>query len=251
MIYLPETPLVFPEGLKPSCLPRTTLPGKCEWAPPLEDNIDVIPQNQWDDYGYDVELHHHVKDIHKQTLGSCATEACSGSVETKGQMQGLPFVSLNPHPIYYIASGGRDMGSNVDTVLRLCKERGFPPDVVWPRKEHNWREKPPQSVWDDHASHFRIDEVYDLTSIAEVGTALLRGFLCPFGWRGHSCYLLRLLNDRQAEYVNSWGADWGTNGRGVINLSSINFGYGAYAVRSTRGWRAWWDKYAVQYGLAA
>ena len=159
---------------------------------------------------------------------SCATEAAAGAAMIVRATAGQSHVLLNPWSIYRVTSGGRDGGSNIDSNLAFARDTGILPEEYWPRSK-GWRATPP-SGWEQMAAKYRIAEFYDCANSAEIGTALLLGFPVVFGWSGHSCVLTSLLSPTVAAYLNSWG-NWGDQGFGKIKLNSINYGYGAWALR--------------------
>lgn len=220
--------LIIPDGCRTGCLPRSSKFGDvCKLA---ADGIELIPRDQWKDLIGTVSLRPCVRQILDQDgAGSCATESTTQSEMIGREVAGLPFVLLNPWSIYRVTSGGRDNGSSIDENLVFARDTGILPEAYWPRSK-GFRATPPDG-WEKVAARYRIDEFFDIGSIDEVGSALLRGFAVVFGWSGHSCIMTRLLSTITAEYANSWG-DWGDQGFGKINLNSINFGYGAFATRS-------------------
>ena len=178
-----------------------------------------------------MSLRSKVKQIFDQgSNGSCATESTTQSEQIVRAVAGQPFVLLNPLSIYRVTSGGRDRGSSIDENLMFARETGILPESYWPRSK-GFRATPPDG-WQDVAAKYRIDEFFDIGSIDEVGTALLRGLPVVFGWQGHSCVLVELLSDTEAVYANSWSKEWGDSGFGTIALSKINFSYGAFATRT-------------------
>lgn len=220
--------LVYPSGRVAGCLPRATKFGTC--CKPLADEMDIIRRDQWGGLIGTVSLRHKVKQILDQgSNGSCATESTTQSEHIVRAVAGLPFVLLNPLSIYRVTSGGRDQGSSIDENLVFARETGILPESYWPRSK-GFRTTPPDG-WQDVAADYKIDEFFDVSSIDEVGTALLRGFPVVFGWEGHSCVLVELLSDIEALYANSWG-DWGDEGFGTIKLNKINFQYGSFATRT-------------------
>jgi len=221
----------FPPGRVPGCLPRRSKYGQI--CPKLEDVVDVIPRDKWPELiAEGVTLKPYVRQILDQNgVGSCATESTTQSVMVMQAWQKLPFTSLNPWSIYAFTSGGRDRGSSIDDNLQHARDVGILPESVWPRS-NGWRRRPPQALLDEHARKHRIDEFVDIDSIEELGTALLKGWPVVFGWRAHSCVLLELLDRDRALYANSYGTNWGDAGFGIIPLASVNFRYGAFAVRS-------------------
>lgn len=220
--------LIIPENKRTGCLPRKSKFGEvCDL---LADRIDILDQDKWGEFIGKVTSSQWVNQILDQDgVGSCATEST-----TQGDMQiraynGLSFELLNPWFIYYHTSGGRDNGSNIDTNLEFARDKGIAPESVWPRSK-GWRAKPSREAY-AAALNYRLDEFFDIGTVREVGSALCFGFPVVFGWQGHSCVLCDLLSETTARYANSWG-DWGDKGFGTIRLSSINFAYGAFAVRS-------------------
>lgn len=220
--------LIVPPDRATGCLPRVSRPG--EWCSLAAEAIGVIPVEEWAGLIPDApNLRQRVNKIKDQDgVGSCATESTTQATEITRDMSGQPWVELNPWFIYHTSSGGRDSGSSVDANLRFVREKGIAPESVWPRSK-GWRAKPSAEAY-EAALSYRIEEFYDIQNTTEIGSALLKGFPVVFGWSGHSCVLTRLLTPTQAEYANSWG-NWGDQGFGKINLRSINFGYGAWALR--------------------
>ncbi len=223
-----ETPLDFGHNRLGGCLPRRSRFGEC--CRPLADVIEIIPREQWAGLIGTVNLRPKVRQILDQgSAGSCATESTTQAAMVIREVVGQPFELLNPWSIYHWTSGGSDSGSSIDDNLQHAREYGILPESYWPRSK-GWRADPPDG-WKDVAKAYRVDEFYDIANTEQVGTALLLGFPVVFGWQGHSCVLTGLLTTTTAEYANSWG-DWGDEGFGTIKLSSINFGYGAFSVRT-------------------
>lgn len=243
-----QTPLVFPEWAKHNmCLPRDTRPGKLSGVPLLEDRVDVITQDKWDQYIGEINLRSRVHEIlYQGRVGSCATESTTQADLVVADRQGLPFVRLNPWSIYAETSDGRDNGSMIDRNVEFAQTRGILPLELWSRNE-GWNAKAPNYYWEKVGKLHRLHEVYDCNTTDETGTALIRGYPVIFGWKGHSCVLLQLVDRYRALYANSWGKDWEDNGFGIISLASINYRYGAFAVRSVYDFQ----KYDLQTVLAA
>ena len=222
--------LVLPPGFKCGCLPRVTAFGTC--CKPMADEIEEIPRDQWPGLIGTVSLRPRVRQVLNQgSNGSCATESTTQGVMVARDVAGLPFDLLNPLSIYHFTNGGSDNGSNIDSNLVHARDFGILPESYWPRSK-GWRASPPTG-YEKIAAKYRIDEFFDIASIDEIGTALLKGFAVVFGWSGHSCILTDLLSTTTALYCNSWG-NWGDAGFGKINLASINFGYGLFAIRSVK-----------------
>jgi len=220
--------LIVPDGFATGCLPRAAKPGY--WAPLFGERVKVIDPDEWPKLIGETELLSFVRKIKNQgSVGSCATESTSQAVEIVRNWEGQEWVELNPWFIYHTTSGGFDQGSSIDTNLRFVRDNGIAPESVWPRSK-GWQATPSADAR-EAAKLYRIEEFYDITTTAEIGTALLLGFPVVFGWSGHSCVMTQLVNQTTAEYANSWG-NWGDQGFGQLRLSSVNFNYGAFAVRT-------------------
>ncbi len=232
MVAHVETPLIPPPGKKLGCLERIAPFGKL--FKPMAETVKVLSWDEIRDRIDPVLSNRPYVDarLDQDGVGSCAFEMTAGAVMTSRKKRGEQHVLLNPWSGYCYTSGGVDRGSNVDANMRFAKDSGILPMAVWPRSM-GWRKKPPQELYDRFGVHFRPDEVYDIKNTREVATALIEQRVVGFGWQGHSCLLVELLDKDTALYANSWGADWGDDGFGVIKLRSINFGYGAHAVRTT------------------
>lgn len=220
--------LIVPPGKKTGAILRRDRPTElCSYLP----SAYVIPREEWPDWIGEISLVDAVRHIYDQDqVGSCASEAANQALMITREQQGHDWVLFSPWFTYHTVSGGRDQGSSLEANVKFLRDVGACPMELWPR-EKGWKATPPQECYDAAAEH-RITEVYECGSTLEVGSALLRGFAVTFGWQGHSCCLVELLSTERAKYANSWAPSWGDQGFGEINLSSINFGYGAYAWRA-------------------
>jgi len=221
--------LIVPDGQAKGCLPRKTRYGDICY--PLSDRIETIDRSEWAGLIGAVELRPYVKKIFNQGRnGSCASEGTHQGCAIIRAWQGLKFVEFNPLAAYGRLNGGRDNGSSIDENLQWVRDYGMLPESYWPRSK-GWKASLPDG-WKDVAKQYRVAEFFDIGTITEVGTALLKGFPVVFGWQGHCCVMTTLLDDRTALYANSWATTWGDKGFGKIRLNDVNFGYGAFAVRS-------------------
>jgi len=227
-----------PDGTKPGCLPRESKPG--DLCPLASERITVIPRREWSDLieqreQEGVTARILVDDVLSQDgVGSCASEKTAGIEMATRALAGMEHVLLNPWSLYAWTSGGRDGGSSVDSNMQRARDVGIMPMEIWPRSK-GWRAKPSQDLLDEYASKYRIDEFYDIQTRDEFASALLQGFLVGYGRRGHAIAGVEMLDEDRFLYLNSWG-DWGDGGFGVDRLSrDINFGYGAFAVRTAVG----------------
>lgn len=214
------------------CLPRKSLCGKVVNIPSLEDKMEMIPLEKWAAMIGETSNKRFVKNIFYQNPeGSCAAESTTGAMMAKRIAGGQQHVVMNPWTqFWFTGQPNHKRGSSIDDNLSHSFDVGCIPEALQPRSKGLI--KPDPALIREVAPLFRIDEVFDIETILGVGTALLKDFLVVFGWKGHSCFLCELLSPIAALYVNSWGADWGDAGFGMIDLADINFSYGAFAVRS-------------------
>jgi hypothetical protein len=237
--------LTIPPDKATGCLPRASKPG--EWCPMLAERIAVIDSREWDGIlaerekaGESLKGRNDVRKIKDQDgIGSCATESTAQAIEVTMVRAGQPWEELNPWSIYRVTSDGRDAGSNIDRNLQFARDVGVLPVTFFPRYDpagkiiNRWNARPPAG-WEEIASQYRIDEWYDCTTTAEIGTALLLNFAVVIGWSSHSELLVDLLPGQKAMVANSWGTSWGDAGFHVEPLARVNFAYGAFAVRTNR-----------------
>jgi hypothetical protein len=186
----------------------------------------------WSELIGEVNLRPFVTEIFDQNgVGSCATESTSQAIQIIRAFQGQDYVQLAPWSLYAFTSGGRDRGSVIGHNLQRARDVGILPMRLWPRSK-GWSSKPDEATLAE-AAKYRIHEYYDCGSIDEIGSALLKGWPVVFGWKGHSVVFTELVDTNRARYANSWGSDWDDNGFGLLDLSEVNFSYGAFAVCTT------------------
>ena len=226
---------LYPAGRKPGCLERKETFGELFPLVSESDEIKIIPEDEWSDRAGKISMRPLVKTILNQgSVGSCATEATTQAVMIARAFAGLEHIELNPWFIYQETSGGRDRGSSIDENLAFVQEHGIAPMSVWGR-DKGWRTEPSSEAY-DAAKAFRDIEVFDITSIEEMVSALLIGCAVVYGSKGHAVVKVEHISDSEGLDVNSWGDDWGDGGFGVwASYRAVNFRYGAFAVRAIRG----------------
>ena len=234
MIYTASTKLIIPEGKKTGCLYRTDRPGdNCvmlEEGEQENSRIKLIDPDDWGPHIGTTPRRDSIGWIFDQDgVGSCAAESATGNLSLCEAKQGREVKKLSPWYVYHTTSGGRDGGSNIGSNLKFLRDNGVCEMSLWPRSK-GWRATPSKEA-NENAKLHRLAEYFECTSTTAVGTALIKDFGVCFGWQGHACYLIDLIDERTARYVNSWG-DWGDKGCGSIRLDAINFGYGCYAYRT-------------------
>lgn len=221
----------FYEGGHPrwGCLPRATLPGD---RPMAEGRITLVPESEWDALAKQISLRPHRRTLLDQDgVGSCAAESSTQDLMLARVLAGLEHVPLNPWFVYHTTSGGRDGGSSIDDNLDFLMKYGCAPESVWPRSK-GWRAEPSKDAY-AAALEFRIDEYWDISTVAELVAGLLDACPAVIGAKGHAVCAV----EHRGSYpliCNSWG-QWEDDGYGKwCSYNEINWGYGAWAVRAVR-----------------
>lgn len=227
-----EFEVEYPEGRIPGCNDRKSQPG--DLFPMAAEKVTLIDPADYAKYSGKLSLRPLVTSVFDQNgAGSCATESSTGGVKIVRAGMGLPFVELNPWFIYHHTSGGVDRGSSIDENLEFLQKFGVAPASVWPRK-NGWRAKPSQDAY-DAALDFRVDEVFDVSTVQEFISCLVAGFAVVWGAKGHSVLKVEH-RDKAGVDLNSWDVTWGDNGFGAwAPYSQINWAYGAFAIRVVKG----------------
>jgi hypothetical protein len=199
------------------------------------DHIEIIPRSEWQALAAQISLRPFVKQVLNQgQVGSCAAEATTGALMiAKSFADSLaPFVLLNPYFVYNTTSGGRDAGSAIDDNLAFARDKGIVPEAVWPRSK-GWRTRPSAEAFEAAKAH-RILEFYDISSIDEMVSALLKGFPVVYGSNGHAVCKVQHLDESKGLDLNSWSESWSDGGFGVWSTyRAVNWSYGAFAIRVT------------------
>lgn len=227
-----------PAWFKPGLLPRRTAIGEC--CPLFREKIDVIPEREWSKYIGKIALRHLVwKILYQRSVGSCASEGATQTLQISRESAGLDRILLNPYSLYHYTSYGHDGGSSLDDNLRLARgnhprwpgKGGIAPQSIWPRSK-GWRKEPSEEARVE-AWKYRIDEFFDITNKTEFGTALLKGFAVYFGYPGHAICGVSLVDKDTILYANSWDDTWGDKGFGTIRFRSVQWSYGVFAIRTS------------------
>jgi hypothetical protein len=125
---------------------------------------------------------------------------------------GRPRVEKNPLGMYNTTSGGSDRGSNLGDNLSFARETGCFPASVWPRSK-GWRAAPSAEAV-AAAGQYKLDEFWEVTTLEECGSSLLRGFPLFYGSASHAKCGIKLLDSKRFKYLNSWGKDWSSPSAG-------------------------------------
>ncbi len=234
-----ETPIDLPDGRATGAVPPATTEGPTALGD-LFYNVfakEIYDFDKWPEL-IDNGLGDHLKYRAKRTLdqdgvGSCASEGAFNCIMTQQNRRTGKYTLYNPWPIYYYASNGSDRGSSLPANIREIRQRGGVPMAKWPRYDsagrilHRWNDLPPDDAWEPIYL-----EVYTLGNTRELGSAMFLGHTVYAAYPGHAWEYIKVLNSEQGLWLNSWGADWGDNGVGVIAHSRIQYAYQLYAFQT-------------------
>ena len=203
---------------------------------PQRGGFNLIPTNKWDaliNHPDKPNMRKFVPKGHilsQGSVGSCASESKDGLTMATRVRLGQTPVKMNAYGTYGRVNGGYDGGSSLQANLEFAMEKGCFPEDVWPRS-HGWRTEPSREAY-EAAMHFRVKEIWNVANWEEFVSALLYGCGVYFGYPGHAIWATEPLpGGTRTGYCNSWGDDWGDEGFGTLNKSSIQWGYRAYAFR--------------------
>jgi len=178
---------------------------------------------------------------------------CSRSLRTLGQTH----IRLSPAPIYAAICGGVDQGSTLEDGLRYAMSNGTCPTEY--ADETDWQAKAWKKGWAAAAKENRVLEAWLCPTPDHIASALLSGYfvVCGNAWgnsdaidsngwisddpaggvAGGHAYCLVAVAKRGSKIgfkaINSWGEQWGANGRFIAPESRFTGQFGAaWAVRS-------------------
>lgn len=220
------------------CLPRVSKAGQSRF--PMAGEVDecpIISRDQWQE----CSIRHKIWTVIDQNpQNSCCPSATAGAAMILREINGLGRVLLSQGSLYGRINGGRDEGANIEDALSAMMDEGIAPaSIVDP---YEWHPRKWPSVWEDHAKKFRILEAFECPTFDAVASAVQRSMPVVFGvyWGsgGHAITAVGLKNTSpnvwSLEFLNSWGADWGDNGIGLLPESQCGGikSFGAFAIRS-------------------
>lgn len=237
-----------PTWFKTGCLPRKTKFGTLRNVPLFREAIEVMPREEQRLYIPQIQgLRQFVGDIFNQDgIGSCAGESTNQGLSIVRMYMGLKFIRFNPwftygRPAAYGypqgTSGGRDQGSTIDDNIKDLMEIGPCPHDVFPRYDengrvlHHWNSTPPREAY-EAAEKLKLLEVFDLSTVDEMRTALLKGMPVIYGSDGHAKCYVKCKDMETGIYANSWDESWGDQGFGEERFDNVWIQYGAFALRT-------------------
>ncbi len=231
-----ETVTIRGRTWKLAALPRRSRPGENVMFKPFAQVVGRIPRDKWKQ----VTIERHVQRIMDQNgYGSCGAEAACQAVEVCRDFGGLPAMPLSAGVLYRFSGGGGDNGSSLEDNLRYLVSQGTTDETTVPHLEMNPRKWP--SNWKENAKRYRVLEAFDCETFDDMASALQLGFpvvtaidvggnfdTAADGWvpaagrggGGHALCAVGLYRDEKhgwgLKLVNSWRADWGDKGFGIV-----------------------------------
>lgn len=157
--------------------------------------------------------------------GSCAAEGLTGNIMCMRDEMTLPLIKLNPWPLYWLSSGGRDSGSSLQANIRHAIETGIPSQEVIPRNGSYRRMNDTEL---QNAARHRLKKVVQANNLREAKSLLSMSRYLYLGYSGHAWFGVKGLDLLRLVWKNSWGSDWGDNGHGTLSWSQVMQGYGMY-----------------------
>lgn len=138
-------------------------------------------------------------------------------------VQGQEYVELSPASVGAKIKDFRNSGGWGTEGLQYLVEHGAVPTSIWPNNAIARRYD--TAAADQQRGRFQVDEWDDLPPTFDaVADRVLNGFPVAIGlnWWGHEVTAVALVkldgNDRYGMLIdNSWGSEWGQNGRSVLS----------------------------------
>lgn len=208
----------------------------------FKDAVDLIPKTDWkrlaDEKQQQGSVSKLVTRIYNQSNeGSCVGNMAAQMMETRfalefGKKNVVPISAIS---MYKQIGSSPNSGANVGDAMQRGLDTGFLPldtpenrakfgNMVMP---HTGFRTPFPTGWKDTAKQFRYDEYFEIQSVEELVTALLKDFGVGVGRAGHSILYCDVFFDGTTMYilyVNSWG-EWG------IAAGDFNYGFGLDSAR--------------------
>ena len=185
----------------------------------------------------------------QKSEGSCVGNATTSAVEVRScfQLGVKKHIRLSAISLYRLCGRSPSSGSSIECNISKASEIGILPSSNNPEAlltkfkyahpDTGYYTKPADG-WQTEANYFRIDETFDISSVAEFITAIALGFPVVYA-RSMHC-ILGVDFDFSASdtkpaliYLNSWGEDWGDEGYGYDSYNVWSRAVvGAVAVKS-------------------
>jgi len=203
--------------------------GSLSFAAPFD--IPLIPRSEWRNRIEFIEKNKcgltHICDYYKipvknqQRTKYCWFASPTYITEVIKVAQGGRYVDLSIASGAAIIKNFRNVGGWGTEAVRFIVERGIVPSSKWPCTAIDSRYNTPEN--NEERKKYRITEWWDIppNSFNHLATCLLLNIPVAIGlsWWGHLVTALELTYQNGQFGViiaNSWGSNWGNNGRGIL-----------------------------------
>jgi C1A family cysteine protease len=130
------------------------------WKPSLPDHRDLLADTTGLTPLPEVDPRGEMPEVYDQgQLGSCTANAVGAALEYDSMLDGVAPVTPSRLFIYYCersiegSLGKGDTGAFGRDGFKAAKRYGTPPETDWPYDTSKYADDPPQSAWDDAATH--------------------------------------------------------------------------------------------------
>ena len=166
-------------------------------------------------------------------FGACQGFASAGAVTRARIRRGLTRVDLSGAYAYSLVNGGRDSGSQLESGMRACAERGYASEALVGNRSI-YRGQYDTAKADADAARYKAFEVYAVRTEIELFSALALGFDCVVAVHANDGFMR----------LDSRGVAGGGQGRGNHSVSSDGLTFDRELIAD--GYNSW----AVRYGDA-
>src|SRR3989304_1470276 len=222
------------------CLPRRAAYGQGPGAVKSRDIFPRIPRSEWVELikeGKGTFLQNRTKDVvpvHDQNGRSlCWMHGSVRAMELVKIYENQTPELLSAECAAFMVTGGRDRGGYPDEALDQLRTKGTCSEAMWPRNALNDRSA--KNGWQLELPYNVILDWMDVENWEDQMTLAINRIPVSIGlgWWGHLvCQLGPELGPNDEPLIifdNSWGSDWGDNGRGLLNERKGTADLGAFA----------------------
>lgn len=222
------------------CYPRQSKYGELPGVVPSSFIFPRIPRSEWRQLIFDGQgtfLGDLTKDIlpphYQGHTNYCWAHGSVRAVESLRVYEAQSPIILSAESVAVPITGGVNRGGSPDEALEQLRKFGACDQTYWPLNDLNQRHA--KVGWDQERFNHIINTWVDVENFDDQMTLAFHRIpiAIGLGWWGHLvCQLnpIYLGNDKFGiEFDNSWGPDYGENGRGVLDEDHGTADLGAFA----------------------